>query len=288
MYKGIYKITNKINGKMYIGSSKNVFKRWGEHISQLDNNIHHSWKLQKDWEIYNYTDFTFEILELLTYKDDLLKCEQKWLNEYESFDDSKGYNIMNYTKGEYISVGKSDIVNEYDFYNTIDKNTKILLKTNLKILDDKINNIGDEENALSKSWLLKASVKLSRKLGYNLRNYFDNKTKFKAGESYWTTFISSQSKVSNNRYNKSFIVVNGIAEEKRNNLCFMLNSYINPFLDRELRKKGITVDKEGYSLSILLNWILNVSNINKEIYIYIPSSRMRNLLIGWLDNDIAI
>ncbi|WP_414648660.1 GIY-YIG nuclease family protein, partial [Clostridium sp.] len=34
MYKGIYKITNKINGKMYIGSSKNVFKRWGEHISQ--------------------------------------------------------------------------------------------------------------------------------------------------------------------------------------------------------------------------------------------------------------
>ncbi|MGE6771609.1 GIY-YIG nuclease family protein, partial [Bacillus velezensis] len=31
--KGIYQITNKHNGKKYIGSSINVFKRWEQHIN---------------------------------------------------------------------------------------------------------------------------------------------------------------------------------------------------------------------------------------------------------------
>ena len=32
---GIYKITNLKNGKFYIGSSKNIDRRWWEHINEL-------------------------------------------------------------------------------------------------------------------------------------------------------------------------------------------------------------------------------------------------------------
>ena len=46
---GIYKITNKINNKMYIGSSKNITGRWNYHIDDLFENKHHSYKLQKEF-----------------------------------------------------------------------------------------------------------------------------------------------------------------------------------------------------------------------------------------------
>ena len=34
---GIYSITNKINGKRYIGQSININNRWKEHIRNIDN-----------------------------------------------------------------------------------------------------------------------------------------------------------------------------------------------------------------------------------------------------------
>lgn len=40
---GIYKITNKINGKCYIGSAVNCFHRlMGEHLKDLKKNKHYN------------------------------------------------------------------------------------------------------------------------------------------------------------------------------------------------------------------------------------------------------
>ena len=36
--RGIYKITNKNNGKVYIGESLNIERRWEEHKKELSNN----------------------------------------------------------------------------------------------------------------------------------------------------------------------------------------------------------------------------------------------------------
>ena len=43
---GIYKITNKVDGKFYIGSSKNLHKRWLSHRSELRRNHHCNQHLQ--------------------------------------------------------------------------------------------------------------------------------------------------------------------------------------------------------------------------------------------------
>ena len=40
MEKYIYKITNTINNKHYIGQSKNYKDRWKEHIRRLNKNKH--------------------------------------------------------------------------------------------------------------------------------------------------------------------------------------------------------------------------------------------------------
>jgi group I intron endonuclease len=47
--RGIYKITNIINSKVYIGESLDIIRRWEEHKVALNNNEHHSYKLQADW-----------------------------------------------------------------------------------------------------------------------------------------------------------------------------------------------------------------------------------------------
>jgi uncharacterized protein YegJ (DUF2314 family) len=61
---GVYKITNNINGKVYIGQSINIKERWNDHIKSLNRKDSHSILLQRAWNKYKQENFSFEILEL--------------------------------------------------------------------------------------------------------------------------------------------------------------------------------------------------------------------------------
>lgn len=73
---GIYKITNKINEKCYIGQSINIEKRWCQHVRDLEKGVHHCLKLQIDYKRYGIKNFKFEILEVLNNNADLDELEQ--------------------------------------------------------------------------------------------------------------------------------------------------------------------------------------------------------------------
>lgn len=61
---GIYIITNKISGKIYVGESLDIYRRWhDEHIPQLRKNCHYNKELQNDFNKYGEENFSFEILE---------------------------------------------------------------------------------------------------------------------------------------------------------------------------------------------------------------------------------
>ena len=45
---GIYKITNLLNGKVYVGQSQNVFERKIQHFTALRNGNHENREMQKD------------------------------------------------------------------------------------------------------------------------------------------------------------------------------------------------------------------------------------------------
>lgn len=61
---GIYTITNKATGKLYIGESLDIYRRWhDEHIPQLRKNRHYNKELQNDFNKYGEEKFSFEILE---------------------------------------------------------------------------------------------------------------------------------------------------------------------------------------------------------------------------------
>ena len=47
---------------MYIGESTDIYKRWNSHIRNQKNKSHHSYKLQKDWNLYGEQNFKFKII----------------------------------------------------------------------------------------------------------------------------------------------------------------------------------------------------------------------------------
>ena len=85
---GIYKITNKLNGKCYVGQSQNIFKRWSVHGNK--NNANNcSMVIAKAVTKYGVENFTFEILELCS-KNELNDKEKYWISKFDTY--SKGYN----------------------------------------------------------------------------------------------------------------------------------------------------------------------------------------------------
>ena len=61
---GVYKITNLINNKYYIGSSKNVSFRYRTHLFTLKNNVSECTILQKAVNKYGIQNFEFSIVEI--------------------------------------------------------------------------------------------------------------------------------------------------------------------------------------------------------------------------------
>lgn len=89
----IYKITNIINGKIYIGSASFYNKRKGTHISLCRKELHKNPHLQNAWNLYGEKAFVFEIIEVVDIQNNLLKKEQFWLNKTQCYNREIGYNI---------------------------------------------------------------------------------------------------------------------------------------------------------------------------------------------------
>lgn len=75
---GIYKITNTITGDFYIGSSKNIKRRWSEHKCAYTWNKQPNNQLYKDMQTYGLDKFSFEILEEIEV-DSLKEKEQQFI-----------------------------------------------------------------------------------------------------------------------------------------------------------------------------------------------------------------
>lgn len=105
---GIYKITNKINNKIYIGQSQNIFSRWAEHRYEAKTNMKPLYKAMRKYGIEN---FIFEIIEECEIEK-LNDREVYWIKYYDSY--NKGYNLT--PGGDYSSktqriVSNEDVIN---------------------------------------------------------------------------------------------------------------------------------------------------------------------------------
>lgn len=77
---GIYKITNTINNKFYIGSSVNLTRRKAEHKYRRKLNIIHNSAIRSAVLKYGEDNFIFEILETVDCKSKLQNLEQYYID----------------------------------------------------------------------------------------------------------------------------------------------------------------------------------------------------------------
>lgn len=89
----IYKITNKINNKIYIGQvyNKSIYDRFKRHIKEASNNS----KSYIDRAINKYGDKNFicELIDTAKSLQDLNQKEKYWISYYNSTDRNIGYNL---------------------------------------------------------------------------------------------------------------------------------------------------------------------------------------------------
>lgn len=125
---GIYKITNKINGKCYIGQSNNIHRRWKQ---ELAPNAKLNPHLARAFEKYGIDNFEFEIIEECE-REDLNERERFYIEIYNSINPALGYNK---TLGGDGNLGRHFIMSE-------EQKEKIRqANTGRKYTDDKLINV---------------------------------------------------------------------------------------------------------------------------------------------------
>ncbi len=96
---GIYQIKNLKNGKIFIGSAKDLRGRINSNKFQLKNGSHPNKEMQRDYNEAGEEGFSFDVLDYLKPKDDLnydytdelRVLEEMWLDKLQPYGE-KGYN----------------------------------------------------------------------------------------------------------------------------------------------------------------------------------------------------
>lgn len=115
---GIYKITNLINKKIYIGCSSNIEVRWKNHIKRaFHKNKEYNKSLYIDFRKYGIDNFKFEIIEE-TELENLYERERYYIITYNAEDSSIGYNIK-YGEENHrnVKLTKEDVIDIRTRYN---------------------------------------------------------------------------------------------------------------------------------------------------------------------------
>ena len=99
----IYQIINTINGKLYIGQTNNIKRRWHEHVATSFNLRKLRQPLHKAIVKYGVDAFEFRIIQEVYSFSEAMLCEMYWILYYKSnmirFGNEFGYNLSDGGEG---------------------------------------------------------------------------------------------------------------------------------------------------------------------------------------------
>ncbi len=195
---------------------------------------------------------------------------------------------------EFIYV-KGDSPDTYEFTEVpTGYSSKYDYKNLIHICDhQKLNMIGDLQSDLSLTWFVRnKNNQVIKKLKNNLVNYFNNICKAKSNDIIWTTFKDYKNFLKGKGYTSGFLSINARSMNEfrdRHYVAYAANRFLNPFIKSFFVQHDIAVDEDGYALSEMLQFIWRSAiRDGEEIYIYIPSIRMRTLLQNWIEENSVV
>lgn len=203
------------------------------------------------------------------------------------------YHNIEYTK-LYIS---GDSIESYQFTDEPQSNHDVNYSDLITIIGGKINRIG-EDQSLSYSWY-RQQIESGDELGHleelakNTENFYKNKM-LKSGLSsryyLWTTFKDAKKYIKGKTFSeRQFLSYTARATNNyssRKALAYLINKRMNPIIRNFFKAFDITVDEDTYSTNEMIQWIWRSAiRTGEHIYIYIPSLRMRKLLIRWIEDN---
>lgn len=174
---GIYKITNIVNNKFYIGSSINIYQRLKHHYSDLKNNKHGNKYFLRSYIKYGKNNFIVEILEEVP-KELLLIREQYYIDtlkpKYNLMIDVIGNKLTEKSRKQISkTLKKKYLKGELLVKNSTDIENIIIYDKNCKCFDT----YKSRKEAAKALLLLYPNLKLSTleiKIRSLIRNYREN------------------------------------------------------------------------------------------------------------------
>lgn len=199
---------------------------------------------------------------------------------------------LDYFEIPYRVVGVEKDGDNYRFSDKPDCPPPIDLSDLIHIVDKSRMNLPfSGRNALSKTWYSRRSmddpsIKLIRRY---LNTFFTSMTKADPSHRIWTCFKDDKRKVTGKqgKYASSFLPMNIRATNEYREataVAYLVNRFLDPNLVKFFAVRGISIDNDQFALSEMIQFIWRSAiRENKHITVYIPSERMRNLLIDWMN-----
>lgn len=156
-----------------------------------------------------------------------------------------------------------------------------------------MNKVGDGKFALSKNWFTRRGYDHPdiRALRNNLKKFFQGVPGGNHDSRLWTSFKDARDKLTDRRtgrFRNNFLQVSARATNEfrnRTDIAYMANRFVDPNLLKFFSERDIEINSDHFALSEMLQWIWRSAiRDNKPINLYIPSSRMRELLIDWMNS----
>lgn len=182
----------------------------------------------------------------------------------------------------------------YRFSNVPDSPPPLDYRSLIHIVETPaMNKVGDGKFALSKNWFTRRGYDHPdiRALRNNLKKFFQGVPGGNHDSRLWTSFKDARDKLTDRRtgrFRNNFLQVSARATNEfrnRTDIAYMANRFVDPNLLKFFSERDIEINSDHFALSEMLQWIWRSAiRDNKPINLYIPSSRMRELLIDWMNS----
>lgn len=247
----------------------------------------------------------------------IYKVKKKLIRKFDAtlLNKFKRVIIMTYNfKGSMFDLvlQQANIHPEIEYFGKTVAEVKPLIKINM---DEKMNAVGVARNPKNMikdgryptltSGYFKADAE-GKKVAYSeINKFFYNKLyniwlqreKVAVERRLWTCFKPDMMEISKgngktNRFSSQWLAFNTKATndyDQTDHLAFLVNAYTIPDFLLVLSWNGIKFNQDHYALNTLIQWLFRSAirqKTPKEIDLYIPSERMRELLINWLDGEV--